>query len=154
MSATSRGDQAARPQREQPASRLSRGAVREDSAREGRCGFRTGRWRDTEAVVPRLEGRWPSRIRRSARIAGRGSDAPCVGRDDAARAVKECAQPNRATAGRGDNTTKRCDRLRTPRCSPSLEGHRRETPRVRGMSPGETGVPRRKKHGKIVLRVA
>lgn len=31
------------------------------------CGFRLGRWRCTEAVVPRLEGRLPSRIRRSAR---------------------------------------------------------------------------------------
>ncbi|MGA7931218.1 MAG: zinc-binding dehydrogenase [Candidatus Sulfotelmatobacter sp.] len=30
-------------------------------------------------------------------------------------------------AGRGDNTTRRCDRVRTPRCSPGLEGHRRET---------------------------
>ena len=79
---------------------------------------------DTEAVVPRLEGRWPSRIRRSARIAGRGSDAPCVGRDDAARAVRGRARQNRATAGRGDNTTRRCDRVRTPRCSPGLEGHR------------------------------
>ena len=27
-------------------------------------------------------------------------------------------------------------------------------PRVRGMSPSEPGAPRRKKHGKIVLRVA
>src|SRR5882724_8077017 len=113
--------------RSQPGYRLSRGAVREGSAREGRCGLRLGRWRDTEAVVPRLEGRWPSRIRRSARIAGRGSDAPCVGRDDAARAVRGRAQQNRATAGRGDNTTRRCDRVRTPRCRPGLEGHRRET---------------------------
>src|ERR1700736_4204254 len=68
------------------------------------------RWRDTETVVPRLEGRWPSRIRRSARIAGRGSDAPCVGRDDAARAVRGRARQNRANARRGDNTTRRCDR--------------------------------------------
>src|SRR2546425_9264541 len=43
---------------------------------------------------------WPSRIRRSARIAGRGSDAPCVGRDDEARAVRGRARQNRATAGR------------------------------------------------------
>src|SRR2546426_2209294 len=51
----------------------------------------------------------------------------CVGRDDAARAVRGRAQQNRATAGRWDNTTRRCDRVRTPRCSPGLEGHRRET---------------------------
>ena len=31
---------------------------------------------------------------------------------------------NRATAGRGDNTTRRCDCVRTPRCTPGLEGHR------------------------------
>src|SRR5258708_13962873 len=34
------------------------------------------------------------------------------------------ARQNRATAGRGGNTTRRCDRGRTPTCSPGLEGHR------------------------------
>ena len=27
----------------------------------------------------------------------------------------------------GDSTSRRCDRVRTPGCSPGLEGHRRET---------------------------
>jgi NADPH:quinone reductase-like Zn-dependent oxidoreductase len=59
-----------------------------------------------------------------ARIAGRDREVPCVGHDDEARAVRGRTRQNRATAGRGDDTTRRCDRVRTPRCSPGLEGHR------------------------------
>src|SRR6266566_4387737 len=49
--------------------------------------------------------------------------------------------------GRGDNTTRRCDRIRTPRCSPGLEGHRRETARgswavVQWARSGKTQVTR------------
>ena len=67
-----------------------------------------------------LVGRYP------ARIAGRDREAPCVGRDDEARAVSGRARQNRATAGRGDDTTRRRDRVRAPGCGPGLEGHRRE----------------------------
>jgi len=113
----------------QPGYRLSRGAVREGSAREGRCGLRLGRWRDTEAVVPRLEGRRPSHRCHPACIAGRGREAPCVGRDDEARAVRGRARQDRATAGRGGDKTRRRDRVRAPGCGPSLEGHRGEPAR-------------------------
>src|SRR5258708_4898802 len=112
-----------------PGYRLSRGAVREGSAREGRCGLRLDRWRYTEAVVPRLEGRRLSRLRHPARIAGRDREAPCVGRDDEARAVRGRARQDPATAGRGDDTTRRRDRVRAPGCGPGLEGHRREPAR-------------------------
>ena len=54
---------------------------------------------------------------------------PCVGRDDEARAVRGRARQNRATAGRGDDTTRRRDRVRAPGCGPGLEGHRREPAR-------------------------
>ncbi len=97
--------------------------------REGRCGLRRDRWRYTEAVVPRLEGRRPSRLCHPARIAGRDREVPCVGRDDEARAVSGRARQNRATAGRGDDTTRRRDRVRAPGCGPGLEGHRREPAR-------------------------
>src|SRR5260370_32727385 len=109
----------------EPGYRLSRGAVREGSAREGRYGLRLDRWRYTEAVVPGLEGRRPSRVGRPARIARRDREAPCVGRDDEARAVSGRARQNRATAGRGDDTTRRRDRVRAPGCGPGLERHRR-----------------------------
>src|ERR1700676_3250723 len=115
--------------RRQAGYRLSRGAVREGSAREGRCGLRPDRWRYTETVVPRLEGRRPSRRYHPARIAGRDREAPCVGRDDEARAVRGRARQNRATAGRGDDTTRRRDRVRAPGCVPGLEGHRWELTR-------------------------
>ena len=81
-----------------------------------------------EAVVPRLEGRWPSRIRRSARIAGRGNDAPCVGRDDAARAFRGRSGENWATARRGNDTNRRRDCVCAQRCGPGLDRHRREPP--------------------------
>src|SRR5262249_28171222 len=112
-----------------PGYRLSRGAVREGSTREGRCGLRLGRGRYAEAVVPRLEGRRPSRLCHPARIAGRDREAPCVRRDDEARAVRGRARQNRATAGRGDDSTRRRDRVRAPRCGPGLEGHCREPAR-------------------------
>ena len=54
-------------------------------------------------------------------IAGRDREAPCVGRDDEARAVRGRARQNRATAGTGDDTTRRRDRVRAPRCGPGLE---------------------------------
>src|ERR1700694_5922396 len=113
--------------RSQPGYRLSRGAVREGSAREGRCGLRLDRWRYTEAVVPRLEGRRPSRRCHPARSAGRDRAAPCVGRDDEARGRGRRARQNRATAGRGDDTTRRRDRVRAPGCGPGLEGDRWES---------------------------
>ena len=65
----------------------------------------------------------------AARIAGRVLEAPCVGHDDEARAVRGRARQNRATAGRGDDTTRRRDRVRAPGCGPGLEGHRREPAR-------------------------
>jgi len=68
---------------------------------------------DTQAVVPRLEGRRPSHLRHPARIAGREREAPCVGRDDEARAVRGRARQNRATAGSGDDPTGRRDRTRS-----------------------------------------
>src|SRR3989442_1514209 len=46
-----------------------------------------------------------------------------------AGAVGGHARQNRATAGRGDDTTRRRDRVRAPGCGPSLEGHRREPAR-------------------------
>ncbi len=66
--------------RSQPGYRLSKGAaVRESSARKGRCGLRLGRRRRyTEAVVPRLEGRRPSRRCHPARLAGRDREADRV----------------------------------------------------------------------------
>jgi hypothetical protein len=39
------------------------------------------------------------------------------------------ARQNRATAGRGDDTTRRRDRVRARGCGPGLEGHRREPAR-------------------------
>ena len=90
--------------------------------------LRLGPWRYTE-VVPRLEGRRPSRLRYPARIAGRGREAPRVGRDDEARAVRGDAQQNRAHAGRGDHTTRRRNRIRAAGCGPGLEGHRQEPAR-------------------------
>ena len=60
---------------------------------------------------------------------GRDREAPCVGRDDEARAVRGRARQNRATAGRGDDTTRRRDRVRAAGCGPGLEGHRREPAR-------------------------
>jgi hypothetical protein len=66
---------------------------------------------------------------RPACIAGRDREAPCVGRDDETRAVRGRARQNRATAGRGDDSTRRRDRVRAPRCGPGLEGHRREPAR-------------------------
>lgn len=85
----------------QSGDQLSRGAVREGSAREGRCGLRLDRWRYAEAVVPRPEGGRPSYLCHPACIAGRNREVPCVGRDDEARAVGGHARKNRATAGRG-----------------------------------------------------
>jgi Alcohol dehydrogenase GroES-like domain len=101
-----------------------REAQREGSAREGRCDLRLDRWRYTEAVVPRLEGRRPSCRCHPARIAGRDREAPCVGRDDEARAVRGRARQNRATPGRGDDTTRCRDCVRAPGCGSGLEGHR------------------------------
>ena len=57
-----------------------------------------------QTVVPGLEGRRPSRLCHAARIAGRGREAPCVGRDDETRAVRAGTRQNRSTAGRGDHT--------------------------------------------------
>jgi NADPH:quinone reductase-like Zn-dependent oxidoreductase len=51
-----------------------------------------------------------------AGIPGRVRDAPCVRRDDEARAVRRDAWQNRATAGRGGDTTRRsraCTRSKT-----------------------------------------
>jgi nucleoside-diphosphate-sugar epimerase len=67
------------------------------------------------------EGERATALARQARIAGRVREAPCVGRDDEARAVSGCARQNRATAGRGDDTTRHRDRLRAPGCGPGLE---------------------------------
>jgi len=80
-------------------------------------------------VVPCLERRRPSRRSHPARVAGRDREAPRVRRDDEARAVRRRARQNRATAGRGDDTTRRRDRVRAPGCGPGLEGHRREPAR-------------------------
>ena len=88
------------------------GTVRGGSAREGRCRPRLDRRRYTEAVFSRLEGRRPSRRHHPARVAGRDRQASCLGRDDAARAVSGRARQHRATAGRGDDPTRRRDRLR------------------------------------------
>ena len=96
------------------------------SAREGRHGLRLDRWRYAETVVPRLEGRWPSRRYHPARIAGRGRQASCVWRNDEARALSGHAGKNRSTAGRGDDTARRRERVRAPGCGRGLEGHRRE----------------------------
>ena len=115
---------------------------------EGRCGSRCDRWRDPEAVVPGLEGRRPARRHHPARVAGRDREAPGVGRDDEARTVRGRARWNRATAGRGDDTTKRRDRVRAAGCGPGLEGHRRESVARR------PGSAKRRSHGKLVLRVA
>ena len=41
----------------------------------------------------------------------------------------DSARQNRATAGRGDDTTRRRDRVPAPGCGPGLEGHRREPAR-------------------------
>jgi NADPH:quinone reductase-like Zn-dependent oxidoreductase len=49
-----------------------------------------------------------------------------VGHDDEARAVRGRARQNRATAGRGDDPTRRRHRVRAPGCSPGLERHRWE----------------------------
>jgi hypothetical protein len=106
-----------------------RAAQFEKVLREGRCGLRPDRWRCTAAVVPRLEGRRPSRRRHPARLAGRDREAPGVGRDDEARAVGGRARQNRPTAGREDDTTRRRDRVRAPGCGPGLEGPRREPAR-------------------------
>src|SRR5437868_1254790 len=97
--------------------------VRMSSLDRARDSIDLDRWRYTEALVPRLEGRRPSRFRHPARIAGRYREAPCVGRDDEARGVRGRARQNRATAGRGDDTTGRRDRVPAPGCSPGLEGH-------------------------------
>jgi len=64
-----------------------------------------------------------------ARIPRRDSDARCVGRDDEARAVRGHARQNREIAGRGNDKTRRRDRVRAKRCDPSLEGHRLEPAR-------------------------
>ena len=99
------------------------------SARESRRGLRLDRWRYTEAVFRRLEGRRPSRRCHPARIAGGDREAPCDGRDDEARAVRGRTRQNRATAGRGDDTAGRREHIRAPGCGPGLEGHRREPAR-------------------------
>src|SRR5437870_9971089 len=83
----------------------------------------------------------PSRRCHPARIAGRDREAPCVGRDDEARAVSRRARQNRATAGRGDDTTRRRDRVRAPGCGPGLERHRRE-PVAQWAWSGKTQVTR------------
>ena len=100
-----------------------------------------------EAVVPRLEGSRPSRRCHPARIAGRDCVAPCVWRDDEARAASGRSRQNRATAGRGDDKTRRRDRVRAPRCGQGLEGHRREHARgswdvAEWAGSGETQVTR------------
>jgi NADPH:quinone reductase-like Zn-dependent oxidoreductase len=87
-------------------------------------------------------------------FAGGDREAPCVGRDDEARAVRRRARQNRATAGRGDDTTRRRDRVRAQGCAPGLERPHREPARVHGMLPSGPGAARRTSHGKIVLRVA
>ena len=76
------------------------------------------------------------------------TEAPCVGRDDEARAVSRRPRQNRAIAGRGDVTTRCRDRVRAPGSGPGLEGH--------GPEPVAqwAGAARRRSHGKIVLRVA
>src|SRR3954469_6017979 len=115
--------------RSQPGYRLSRGAFREGPAREGRCRRRLDRWRYTAAVLSRLEGRRPSRFHYPARVAGRDREAPGVGRDDEAHAVRRRARQNRATAGREEDTTGHRDRVSAPGCGPGLEGHRPEPAR-------------------------
>jgi hypothetical protein len=78
--------------------------------------------RHTEAVVPRLEGRRPSRLCRPAGLARRRREASCLGHDDEADAVSGDAWQNRATAGRHDYPTRRRGRVRTSGCGPGMEG--------------------------------
>src|SRR5258706_411859 len=85
-----------------------------------------GAYAEYLAVKAAVIARKPSRRCHPARIAGGGREPPCVGRDDEARAVRGRARQNRATAGRGHDTTRRRDRVRAPGCGPGLEGHRRE----------------------------
>src|ERR1700677_2356435 len=113
----------------QPGYQLSRSVVREGSGREGRCGLRLGRWRFVEAIISRLEGGRPSRLCHPARIAGRGYEVSCVGRNDEARAVSGYARKNRATVGTGDDTTRRSESVRAPGYWPGLQGYRQETAR-------------------------
>jgi len=81
------------------------------------------------------------------------ADAPCVGRDDAARAVRDVLSRigRLLEEGQYDQTSRPCTRSRMwprpGRTSP------RKLPRVHGCRP-VAGAPRRKKHGKIVLRLA
>jgi hypothetical protein len=82
---------------------------------------------DTQKIFPGLEGRRLSRLCHRARVAGRVRDAPCVRRDDEARTVRGDARQNRAAAGSRDDTTRRRNRVRAPRCGPGLEGHRQRT---------------------------
>jgi NADPH:quinone reductase-like Zn-dependent oxidoreductase len=154
--ATARGDDEAYVQihRSQPGYRLSRGAVREGSEREGRCGLRLDRWRYTEAVVPRLEGRRPSRHCRQARIAGRCREAPCVGQmmslapsgdmlGRIARLLEEgTLRPDVATVYALQDVAQAWK---------DIAGN---LPGVHGMSPSGPEAARRRSHGKIVLRVA
>jgi len=127
--------------------------VRQGSAREGRCGLRLDRWRYTEAVIPRLEGRRPSGVRHPARIAGRDREAPRVG------AMMRLA-PSGDVLGRiarlleeGTIRPERRDRVRAPGCGPGLEGHRPEPARGSWDVAQWPGAARRRSHGKIVLRV-
>ncbi len=66
---------------------------------------------------------------REGEFEGRGREAPCVRRDDEARAVWGRTRQNRATAGRGDDTTRRRDRVHAPGCGPGMEGRCREPAR-------------------------
>ncbi len=97
-------------------------------------------------VLPKGRG-GPSQIRRPARISGRGREAPRVGRNDEARAVRGRDRQNRATLGRRDDTAGRRDRVRAPGCGPGMEGHRRELARrswdiSQGAGSGKTQVTR------------